>query len=146
MKPIRFSLKLILLLLLAACAPATPTTTFPTPEKPTELPDGVLLEWQRMGGIAGFCDKVVIDAAYRVSVYNCRGEVESTFSLTETQHAQLDVWLETYQPIEFTQSDPAVTDAMTVSLTCAGRGEQVATDEVIQSMLRFASELAAQAR
>jgi hypothetical protein len=145
MKPIRFSFVLILILLLAACVPASPTMSIPTPETPTELPDGVLLEWQRTGGIAGFCDKVVVDAAYRVSVYNCRGEVESTFPLTKTQRAPLDAWLETYQPIYFNQSDPAVADAMTVSLTFAGRGDQTATDEVIQSMLRFASELAAQA-
>lgn len=146
MKRIYFSTALTLLLLLVSCAPATPTMTLPTPEKPTEIPAGVLLMWERTGGIAGFCDRVAIDAAYRVSVYNCRGEVESTFALTESQRAQMDAWLETYQPIDFTQSDPAVADAMTVTLNFTGRGSEVATDEVIQTMMWFASELAGQAQ
>ncbi|MBI5934548.1 MAG: hypothetical protein HY867_12660 [Chloroflexi bacterium] len=145
MKPIRFSFALILILLLAACAPVSPTLSIPTLEKPTELPDGALLAWERTGGIAGFCDKVMIDAAYQVAVYNCRGDVESTFALTETQRAQLDGWLEAYQPIDYIQADPPVPDAMRVTLSLTGRGSEAADDAAIQAILQFASDLQTQA-
>ena len=145
MKRIYFSTVLAFLLLLAACAPATPTVTLPTPEKPTELPDGVLLAWERTGGIAGFCDKVVIDADDQVAVYNCRGDVESTFALTETQRAQLNGWLDAYQPIAYIQADPPVPDAMQVTLSLAGRGSETADDAAIQTILQFASDLQTQA-
>ena len=145
MKPIHFSFALIFILLLAACVPAIPTMTFPTPEKPTELPDGALLAWERTGGIAGFCDTVTVNASYEAVVADCRGEFETPFALTETQRAQLDGWLDAYQPISYIQADPPVPDAMGLALSLAGRGNEPADGAAVQDILRFASDLAAQA-
>lgn len=147
MKSICFSPLLILVALLAACAPAPAKVTdapLATPAKPTT--DETILVWERSGGFAGFCDKVVVSSAFEATAINCKGNTTATFPLTESQTAQLNAWLETYQPITYTHTDPATADAMTVSLTLAGRGDQVASDEVVQTMMWFASELAAQAQ
>jgi hypothetical protein len=146
MKSIRFFPFLIFAILLAACAPAMATDVpLPTPgSNPTA--EYALLTWGRSGGFAGFCDQIVIRSNFEVAVSNCKSEADTRFQLTESQIAQLNDWLDRYQPIDYTRSDPATADAMTVSLTLAGRGDQVASDEVVQNVLWFASELAAQAQ
>lgn len=146
MKSFRFFIASSLVLLLAACAPVSPPIPLPTPEKPTELPDEILLAWERSGGIAGFCDKVIVQSSWNVTVTNCKGDTSTTFPLTETQHNQLDEWLKTYRPVDYKHSDSAVADAMTVMLMLAGRGDGTADDQVVQSIMWFASELAAQAQ
>lgn len=147
MKSIRFSALLILVALLAACAPAPKNATespLATPAKQTA--NETLLVWERTGGFAGFCDKAVVSSAFEATVTNCKGDTASTFPLTESQIAQLNAWLETYQPIDYKRSDPAIADAMTLSLTLAGRGSQAADEETVQAVLLFALELAAQAQ
>lgn len=137
---------LVLAVLLTACAPAGSTdVALPTPG-PKPSTEGALLVWERSGGFAGFCDKVIVQPTWEATVSNCKGDTTITFPLTETQTAQLNDWLTTYQPIDYTQSDPATADAMTITLTLAGRGDQIATEEVIQTVLWFASELVTQAR
>jgi len=149
MKTILSSSILILAFLLAACGPVTaaPETSLPL-NTPTAAPLGKsLLVWQRSGGFAGFCDKVVVEPTFEATVHNCKGDVKVTFKLTETQIAQLNGWLAAYQPIEFVQADPPMTaDGMYVSLQLAGKGSQPADDKVVQSVMWFASELAAQAQ
>lgn len=146
MRSIRFFPLLILAVLLAACAPGG-STDAPLPTSgPKPVTEDALLVWERSGGFAGFCDKVVVQSNFTVTVSNCKSQADVRFPLTESQTAQLKDWLMTCQPINYTQSDPATADAMTVSLTLAGRGSQTASDEVIQTVMWFASELAAQAQ
>lgn len=146
MKSHLLSSLLVLAVLLAACAPADATdASLPTPG-PKSSAEGALLVWERSGGFAGFCDKVVVQSTFEVNGSNCKGETNIKFQLTESQIAQVNDWLATYQPIDYSQSDPATADAMTVSLMLAGRGGQVASDEIIQTVMWFASELAAQAQ
>ena len=143
MKPFRFFMipptLALLTLLLVACAPVAAQPT------PTAFAENSLLTWSRSGGFAGFCDKIVIHPSYDVTVTNCKSDVEVTFTLTESQRVQLDVWLETYQPIEYHRTDPATADAMTITLSLAGNGAQLADEQTIGLISQFASELAFQA-
>ncbi len=145
MKSIRFSMLLILAFALAACAPGVATEVVPPSDSPTPTTEISVLVWERSGGFAGFCDKVTVQESGSATVFNCKGEVETTFALTESQRAQLTDWMSTYQPIDFTQSDPAVADAMTISLVLAGNGAQQADNETIYLISQFAADLAAQA-
>lgn len=155
MKPFRLSMLpltmiLIPILLLAACAPVPATEADmpqPSPNAATEISllPVFVLTWERIGGFAGFCDKVVVYESGSATIANCKGDIETTLRLTDTQREQLDGWLQTLQPIDYIQSDPAVADAMTISLFFAGNGAQPADEQTIGLISQFASELAAQA-
>ncbi len=147
MKPLTLIPLTVFTLALAACLPIPSGAQTEAPlATPAVPPDRPVLIWEREGGFAGFCDRVIVYASAPAQVFNCKGETKTTFSLTETQRAQLDVWLATYQPIDYTQSDPAVADAMTITLFLAGGGSQQADAAVIQKIMEFASDLAAQAQ
>ena len=155
MKPFRLSMLpltmiLIPILLLAACAPVPATEADAPQASPIAATEISLLPvfvltWERTGGFAGFCDKVVVYESGSATISNCKGGIETTLRLTETQREQLDGWVKTLKPIEYTQSDPATADAMTISLFFAGSGAQQADEQTIGLISQFASELAAQA-
>ena len=150
MKPFRHSMLpltmiLIPILLLAACAPVPATEADAPQASPIAATEISVLTWNRSGGIAGFCDEVTVYASGFAKVVNCKGEIETAVFLTETQREQLDGWVKTLKPIEYTQSDPATADAMTISLFFAGSGAQQADEQTIGLISQFASELAAQA-
>ena len=145
MKPSHISIFLLTLLLLAACAPV-PATEAATPQaSPSAATEISVLTWNRSGGIAGFCDEVTVYASGFAKVVNCKSATETAVFLTETQREQRDGWVKTLKPIDYTQSDPATADAMTVSLTFAGRGAQQADEKTIGLISQFAADLQAQA-
>jgi hypothetical protein len=146
MKPVRLSMIpltmiLMLVFLLAACAPVVPATEVVLPKaSPTATTEIVVLTWERTGGFAGFCDKVIVYASGSVNVSSCT-DWETNFQLTEAQRIQLDNWLQTFKPVEFNQSDPAVADAMSFHLFMAGNGAQEADEETTRLIFKFAAEL-----
>jgi hypothetical protein len=156
MKLSQLSIFLLIVILLAACAPApatdvalpTPaaneTKVYPTKPISNAPEEGSVLTWERSGGIAGFCDKVVVYASGSATVSSCKGS-ETTFELNGTQREQLDAWLKTLKSVEFTQSDPAVADAMSFSLFFTGNGTQAADEETTRLIFKFAAELQDQA-
>jgi hypothetical protein len=127
----------IALVLLAACAPAQPE---PTAEPTAESGPRVVLTWQRDGGIAGFCDRLTVWSDGQVKAGTCRG-VEMQRNLTTAQLAQLETWLGALKPLEFEESDPAVSDAMTIRVMLAGRGNARATQSERQAIQDFAVEV-----
>lgn len=144
MKTIRVSILLVAIFILSACAPGSTTDENQPQSNPTETIETAVLTWERTGGIAGFCDKVIIYESNLTEVTNCKGDFQRRIQLTEGQREQLDDWLKTLQPIEFTRSDPATVDAMTIWLSLAGEGSQKADDVIIGSISQFAGELASQ--
>lgn len=145
MKPILFIPMLILVIILAACAPVAPTEAIPPQASPTATTEISVLIWNRSGGFAGFCDEVTVSESGWAEVVNCKGETQTRIQLTETQRAQLDGWLETLDVIDYSHTDPATADAMTVTLFLAGRGSQQADEETIGLISQFASDLVSQA-
>jgi hypothetical protein len=145
MKSSHVSILLAMIFVLAACAPVSNTEENQPQTNPTENLQTVVLTWERTGGIAGFCDKVIIYDTSLADVINCKGDIQTRIHLTEGQRLQLGDWLKTLKPVEFTQTDPAVTDAMTIALFLAGEGSQTANEEIISSISEFAADIATQA-
>jgi 7,8-dihydropterin-6-yl-methyl-4-(beta-D-ribofuranosyl)aminobenzene 5'-phosphate synthase len=123
---------------------APPPAATPTLERAGD--DVVLLTWHREGGIAGFCDDLVVYADGQVAISLCKdSQPKAPKSLSSEQMEQLRRWVETYQSFEFEQRDEAVADGMAIRMTFAGKGSQEATKADKQAMLAFAAALASSA-
>lgn len=107
-----------------------------------------VFHWHRVGGIAGFCDDVAIDADGVATVTSCRSEpavVVGETQLTAEEQAALDQWRDTYQSGAYEQSDTAVADAMTVTIELVAEGDQSPGEAEFQAMAQFAQALVARA-
>jgi hypothetical protein len=142
MKPTYFPI-LLILILFTACSPVPPTQVVPL-SSPTPTTEISVLVWERMGGFAGFCDKVIVYHPGSADISNCKGDTKTSLLLTETQREQLDSWMKTLRVIDYTSSDPATADAMTISLFFAGNGTQEADEQTIGLISQFAADLQAQ--
>jgi hypothetical protein len=103
-----------------------------------------VLIWHREGGLAGFCDDLIIDAVGLVDAASCADDPAATVShgqLPPDDLARLEAWLDEYQPFEVEQADPATADGMAITLTFAGRGPADPTDADKQQILDFAAEI-----
>ncbi len=140
----KFNILIIAVLLLSACTGVEPTEEVQPTPSPAPTAGESILSWERTGGIAGFCDKVVIDAPGVATVENCKGDVQTKIELTAWQMVRLQEWQQTYQSFQYSQSDTGVADAMTITLTFTGEGQQAANDEEMNTISLFASDFAMQ--
>lgn len=129
--------------------PAPEEGVTPAPEEPAKGDEEGLealgggLEWRRVGGIAGFCDLVIVDAL-GATVSTCRTEppeIRANLTLTAAQAKQMQAWLDALAPFEHEQSDGAVADGMTITLTFAGQGAAQPTADDIAAMEALVMEL-----
>ena len=114
-----------------------------TPDIPATV-----LTWERIGGIAGFCDIVAISAAGEVIVSDCRGDGIQPLAQTWLDRRQLTElygWMDTLESFESDQTDPATSDALTISITLRGEGLTKADSGVLAAIHRLASDLYLQA-
>ena len=113
----------------------------------TSAAQGLALAWHRDGGIAGFCDDLLVYNYGMVMATNCKLSPlkAHTLQLDSSQLDQLYTWLDTLQPIQDYQTDPAVADAMTVELLLNGNGSQAAANTDRQAIIDFAMTLYQQA-
>jgi hypothetical protein len=111
------------------------------------VPATVALTWNRVGGIAGFCDNLTIYLSGEVQGTNCNTSqiVQKRLAdlLSPEQIALMNEWITKYGVVDIDASDPqGVADAMTVKLQLMGKGtEQIASPEVQQILLQFVQEL-----
>lgn len=137
----RFLISLGLMsVLLTAC---TPATAAPTPEGPSLPDDGLVLHWQRIGGIAGFCDdvKIFVDGSYIVE--NCHNNQTSNGQLDADQLKQVNDWANTFA--SFTdgtdETTPTYPDQMFVKIIFNGVGSMQVTSDDIAAISNLASIL-----
>jgi hypothetical protein len=105
------------------------------------------LTWHREGGVAGFCDDLVLDqsgAAVAMSCASGMPQEAGRATLNAEQALQLHTWLASLRPFELDQTDNATADAMTIQLSFDGRGGTTASDADKQAIEAFAAELYAQ--
>ncbi len=93
------------------------------------VPATIALTWHREGGIAGFCDDLVIYLAGEVHASACAGNVTSG-QLTADELAQLRQWLANFNAVTLNHSDapPGSADAMMIELTLNGAGQTEAVE------------------
>lgn len=145
MKTYRMSILMAVFFILTACAPGSITEENKPQSDPTEHPLAAALIWERTGGIAGFCDMVIIYKSGATLIANCKRDNMIQSQLTEGQRVQLDGWLKTLKVIDYHKSDPAVPDSMTILLSLAGEGSQQVDDKTLGSIFEFAADIALQA-
>ena len=105
---------------------------------------GMAFAYHREGGIAGFCDDVVVYLAGYAYASNCKG-TDALINLTASQLQQVYYWFDGYRLIDYSYTDPAVADAMTIALAMPGKGNKPADEETIRAMTEFAADLFVQA-
>lgn len=103
-----------------------------------------VITYHREGGIAGFCDDVFIYANGKAKISSCKSSLSTEVILNETQLASLTQWLDKFEEFDYQHKDPAVADAMSVSLKLIGNGQNPASDADIQSILALMSQLVLQ--
>jgi hypothetical protein len=97
------------------------------------------LAWHREGGIAGFCDDLLISGFGQAQATSCRtGEAYPAGALTAAEQAQLDEWSRDFSAVVIEQVDPAAADGMTVMLTFSGAGADQPTEAEQQAMVAWA--------
>ncbi len=98
------------------------------------------LTWRREGGIAGFCDNLVILLSGETFASGCETDViGKPAALSEAERAQLDKWLSSFGVVNVVmKDDPAASDAMSVVLTLNGSGAGRPTEADKQAMVDFA--------
>ena len=111
---------------------------------PAVVPDTTLI-WERTGGIAGFCDRVVVSRTGFASAWSCRGGQEraiGTTTLEAPELAQFYQWLDSVEAFSWTSEEPAATaDGMNVSLEFNSSGLNPVSDADRQQMLALINSL-----
>jgi len=107
--------------------------------------EGLVLTWQRRGGIAGFCDNLSVYASGWASAASCRGgqlQELGQYRLDAAQLKQLYAWLDDLDYFEFQQQDPpGVADAMHIGLVFLGAGQQQPAQAEQEELALFAQRL-----
>ncbi|HNB51145.1 MAG TPA: hypothetical protein PK530_04350 [Anaerolineales bacterium] len=93
------------------------------------------------GGIVGFCDHVNLFASGLASYQSCQVTQETRYQLTPQQLETLQKLVNQYGVFEYTLSDPAVADQMTVQIIFNGKGTQPPTDELYQQLQALGMEV-----
>lgn len=111
------------------------------------LPATTAVTWNRVGGVAGFCDNLTIYLSGEVQATNCNSSevVEKRLSelATPEQIAMMNDLVARFGLVDIDASDAqAVADGMTVTLQLQGQGTEQLTDpQVQQVLLQFMQEL-----
>jgi PBP1b-binding outer membrane lipoprotein LpoB len=108
------------------------------------LVDGQVLLWEREGGSAGFCDRIVVYADGQVVATSCEAQLSverGSITLTAQQENQLNEWLRTLKAFDKTKSDNALTNPTTIRVVFAGTGDMDATDTDAGALASFAADL-----
>jgi hypothetical protein len=104
--------------------------------------EGLTLSWQREGGLAGFCDEMVIFTSGEGSISSCReNEERRSFRLDETQMTQMQAWIERYGLVMVVDGEPVTADGMEIRFTLNGSGSDTPDDAVEAEMLEFAQTI-----
>jgi hypothetical protein len=105
---------------------------------------GLALVWHREGGVTGFCDDLMVYVTGEVFASSCQGEQSQALGyqrLTTEQLEQLYAWIDEWKAFEFSASDSATPDALTVYVVFSGVGSAEATEADQQALQEWAAQL-----
>jgi len=103
---------------------------------------GLAFTWHREGGIGGFCDDVTVYLTGLAYISNCTGSNQQMY-LNSSQLKQVYGWTDNLRSIDYSHTDPDITDPMTIMLALIGNGNMDANQADIQAISTFASNLIA---
>jgi inhibitor of cysteine peptidase len=109
---------------------------------------GLVFAWHREGGIAGFCDDVTVYVSGDAYVTSCKGDQPQALGRVRLSSNQLTLiygWMDTLQPLEVEQRDPATADAMTTRIVFSGAGDAAANESIQREISDLALTLIYQA-
>jgi hypothetical protein len=107
-------------------------------------PADLVLTWKREGGIAGFCDTLMVFRSGEIVGSQCKSQpvsVDGTFAstLTAEERAQLDAWVQEVGTVAVDASDPdGVSDRMVVTVNFTGEGQGSLTPADEQDLVLWA--------
>ncbi|MGB9668841.1 MAG: hypothetical protein ACPL0B_00510 [Anaerolineales bacterium] len=107
----------------------------------------VAFAWHREGGIAGFCDDVIVYLDGSAEVSSCKSPQPQSLNrirLTANQMMKIFNWVDTYQTLDILSGDKATADGMITHLVFNGQGDQAASAEVQSAISAIASEIVLQ--
>lgn len=105
------------------------------------------LTWKRSGGIAGFCDTLVVFLSGEVYAAKCKPQADGRMGvfadlLSSDEQAKFMDWMTTFAMSELDASDPkGVADGMAVTLEVFGLGSEPPTKSEQQALFEFAQGL-----
>jgi hypothetical protein len=105
------------------------------------------LLWKREGGIAGFCDTLVVFRSGEVFTSKCNTQSEGRMGtlaglLTAPERQQFNDWTTRFGEVKLDASDPkGVADQMIVTLEFNGMGSGSPTESEQQVLFKFAQDL-----
>lgn len=103
------------------------------------------LVWKRSGGIAGFCDAVVISRTGRAAGYSCRGAADQLLNaapLTSAEVARLYRWLDRFEAFSWNSDDGSGTpDGLLITLDLAGEGVDPVNESEREQILAFVNAI-----
>jgi hypothetical protein len=105
---------------------------------------GSMLTWHREGGVAGYCDDLIVDADGLAHVLSCKGgqtKELKTYQLSSNELGQLEKWIAQFKGFAVHSGDPAVTDAIQTTTVLNGQGTTETSPIVQQSITVFATGL-----
>lgn len=104
---------------------------------------GVAIAWRREGGIAGMCQELAISLSGWAEPSSCKPETTSfkTYRLSGDELARLYQWVDRYGSFEVVRQDPAVADAMKITLVFTGNGTQTPAAAGQDEIAQFAAKI-----
>jgi hypothetical protein len=110
---------------------------------------GTVIGWHREGGIAGFCDDVVVTVTGEAYVTTCKGGSPQAIGmlwLTSEQAQQVFDWADRFKTFEITHEGAVNPDELVIRMVFAGTGTEEATDADKQAISAFMQALLDQAK
>jgi hypothetical protein len=110
-------------------------------------PANIALIWKREGGIAGFCDTLVVFLSGEVFASQCKPQAEGQMGifadlLSVQEQKQFNGWVTKFAETHLDASDPrGVSDRMVVTLELFGNGSKPPTKSEQQALFKFSQDL-----
>lgn len=111
---------------------------------PTGGISSIAFAWHREGGIAGFCDNLLVSLDGTALITSCKSpQMQSSHRvhLTSAQMQQIYTWVDTLAPFETRTGDLQTTDGMIISISFNGRGAQPAGEQEQNALSQLAAEI-----
>ena len=98
------------------------------------------LKFHREDSGANVCEDLVITSAGEAIYSDCGTGMNIRYTLNDTEHTQLDGWIQTFQQINYDNTGHQQNN-VTIQLFLNGQGSQPASDVNIQQLIDFVEAL-----